>query len=299
MIGFSFTGVSQLATAEYAGPALKAITPENVFPDLYRDIVYPGGIYQSWITAWIAGRDVSLGLPALQQSGTDPMCDASQARQSAPDEAQMAVVAGNPYIDGAWATEPQNFLGRVRVPVLGCVDWQDSTANSRGYDAYRQLPPATTWVVGSNGSHGDCVTSHAERVAFFDRYVKGEQNGWETTPHLVLQHEVRPVPGVSGVRNNPDGAAGAWQSSFGSWADVDAAINPLVLYPQAGGRLALTPPMEARSVSDHFRDVKPAVTTFLHRRRRRREVSVLPGSPPWRERCVGSVSRRLRAWASL
>jgi putative CocE/NonD family hydrolase len=38
MLGYSFTGTSQIATAAYAGPALKAIMPGNVFPDLYRDI---------------------------------------------------------------------------------------------------------------------------------------------------------------------------------------------------------------------------------------------------------------------
>ena len=57
MFGFSFTGVSQLATAAFAGPALKAISPENVFPDFYRDLIYPGGIDNSWIAAWIAGRN--------------------------------------------------------------------------------------------------------------------------------------------------------------------------------------------------------------------------------------------------
>jgi uncharacterized protein len=59
MIGYSFTGTSQLATAAYAGPALKAITPGNVFPDLYRDMIYPGGIYNSWISVWIAARNVA------------------------------------------------------------------------------------------------------------------------------------------------------------------------------------------------------------------------------------------------
>ena len=200
MIGYSFTGVSQLATAEYAGPALKAITPENVFPDLYRDIVYPGGIYNSWITAWVAGRNFVLGEPVLTASATDPMCDSSQVTQFGGDEAQTAVVAGNPFLDQVWAHQPENLLSRVQVPVLGCVDWQDSTAYSRGFDAYRELRPATTWVVGSNGTHADCVTSQAERVKFFDRYLKGERNGWGSTPHLVIQHEVRPLARVVVVR---------------------------------------------------------------------------------------------------
>jgi putative CocE/NonD family hydrolase len=242
MFGVSFTGVSQLATAEYAGPALKAINPENVFPDLYRDIVYPGGIYVSWITAWIVGRDEALGTPVLQSSATDPMCDSSEATHAGPDDSQVAVVAGNPYLNGTWASQPESFLNRVRIPVLGCVDWQDSTAFSRGFDGYRELNPATTWVVGSNGVHVDCVTSQAERVAFFDRYVKGQSNGWESTPHLVVQHEVRPIPGVSGIRTTSGGALGAWQSSFATWSSFDQAVHPLSLYAQAGGRLGLTPP---------------------------------------------------------
>jgi hypothetical protein len=242
MIGFSFTGVSQLATAEYAGPALKAITPENVFPDLYRDIVYPGGIYNSWITAWIAGRNFVLGAPVLEQSATDPQCDSSQAEQAGPDDAQMAVVAGNPYVDSAWAEQPENFLGRVHVPVLGCVNWQDSTAYSRGFDAYRELPAATTWVVGANGAHADCPTSQAERVRFFDRYLKGDRGGWDSTPHLVVEHEVRPVPGYTNVRDDPNGAKGAWESSFATWSQLNAAIHPVALYPQSSGLLTLTPP---------------------------------------------------------
>jgi uncharacterized protein len=256
MIGFSFTGVSQLATAAFAGPALKAITPENVFPDLYRDIVYPGGIYNSWITAWIAGRNFVLGAPVLEQSATDPMCDASQATQAAGDESQMAIVAGHPYIDSTWAQQPESFLRRVHVPVLGCVNWQDSTAYSRGFDGYRELGPATTWVVGANGVHADCPTSQAERVRFFDRYVKGESNGWESTPHLMIEHELRPIPGYTNVRDDPAGATGAWESSFATWSDVNAAIHPLALYAQAGGRLDPSPPATVQP-ADSYRSPAP------------------------------------------
>ena len=262
MIGYSFTGTSQLATAEYAGRALKAITPENVFPDLYRDIVYPGGIYNSWITAWIAGRNFVLGAPVLEQSATDPNCDSSQATQAPGDEAQMGVVAGNPFIDQTWADEPENRLGRIHIPVLGCVQWQDSTAYSRGYDAYRELPPATTWVTGSNGAHADCATSHAERIAFFDRYLKGEHNGWESTPHLVIQHEVTANAAYANLRDDPNGTKGAWQSSFATWADVDAATHPVPLYLRAGGQLSQTAPTTTEA-ADTYRYPAPTANTGI------------------------------------
>lgn len=51
MFGYSFTGVSQLATAAFSGPALKAIAPGNVFLDFYRDSIYLGGIHNGWIPA--------------------------------------------------------------------------------------------------------------------------------------------------------------------------------------------------------------------------------------------------------
>jgi hypothetical protein len=242
MISYSFGGTSQLATAAFASPALKAITPENVFPDMYRDIIYPGaGIYNGWIPAWIAARNFfpGLGETAFEQSTSDPTCAASQAQQGGPDESQTADTEAHPYLDAFWSRQPETFLGRVHVPVLGCVDWQDTTAYSRGFDQFRELNPATTWLVGGNGTHYDCPTSRAEKVRFFNRYLKGERNGWPATPHLQLIHE---VAGTEGVRDNLAGATGAWQSSFRTWSAMDAAIHPVALHLHAGGRLDLTPP---------------------------------------------------------
>jgi uncharacterized protein len=242
MIGFSFTGVSQLATAAFAGPALKAISPENVFPDFYRDMVYPGGMHNSWIAAWIAARNFvpGLGGDAAEQAASDPECATSQATQAAPNESQTPSTALHPYFDDFWATEPERFMDRVHIPVLGCVNWQDTTVYSRPFNFYRdELDPRTTWVVGANGSHGDCPISRARLVRYFDRYLKGEHNGWEATPHLLLVHE---LSGKSPVRETLGDDAGAWQSGFATWAAMDSAIHPLALYLRQGRRLALTPP---------------------------------------------------------
>jgi putative CocE/NonD family hydrolase len=241
MIGYSFTGVSQLATAAYAGPALKAITPGNVFPDFYRDLVYPGGIHNGWIPAWIAGRNFVLGTAAFQRSASDPDCAASQGGQAVPNESQSADTQLHPYLDDFWSTQPDGVMSRVKIPVLGCVNWQDTTVQSRAFNAFRnQLDPETTWLVGSNGAHPDCPTSRDRLVRFFDRYLKGEHNRWEATPHLLLVHE---QTGKTAVRDKtPADEAGAWQSSFAKWSDADSAIHPLALHLEAGGRLGLASP---------------------------------------------------------
>jgi uncharacterized protein len=260
MIGYSFTGVSQLATAAFAGPALKAISPGNVFPDFYRDLVYPGGIHNGWIPAWIAGRNYVLGTAAFQRSASDADCAAGQIEQTVPNESQSADTQLHPYVDDFWATQPERMLDRVNVPVLGCVNWQDTTVYSRSFNTFReQLDPRTTWLVGGNGTHVDCPNSRARLVRFFDRYLKGDRNRWEATPHLLLVHELTGT-GDEILRETLGDDAGAWQSAFRKWSDVDAAIQPLALHLSEDRRLALSPPERAQA-PDSYRYPTPTANT--------------------------------------
>jgi predicted acyl esterase len=239
MIGFSFTGTSQIATAAYAGPALKAILPFNVFPDLYRDISYPGGVYNSLDPAWIiAGRQVVVGTNAITQGAGDPNCDLNQASSTPPDDAQTLDTTLHPYRDQYWARDPASLMSRVHIPLLGCVDWQDMTVYSRAFDEFRSpFNPNTTWLVGGDGSHFDCGITRGLEVKFFDHYLKGANNGWQGSPHLLLLHEASADPQL----NQAQKSIGSWQSSFATWADVTKAITPLTLYFRPGGSMGLSP----------------------------------------------------------
>ncbi|MCW3063402.1 MAG: CocE/NonD family hydrolase [Solirubrobacterales bacterium] len=259
MIGYSFTGTSQFATAAYSGSALKAITPGNVFPDLYRDMVWPGGIYNSWISLWIAARNYSLGVGAIQQGATDLRCLGDLVGQVVPNETQSLDTSVHPNGDDAyWSRQPSTLMSKVHIPVLGCVGWQDTTVYSRAFSAFRdQLDPKTTWVVGGNGAHTDCPISRTRLVRFFDRYLRHRDDGWESTPHVVVVHE---VTGQPGVREKLDDHAGAWQTSFQSWADLGSAIRPLSLYLRANGRLDLSSPAVPEA-ADSYRYPTPTTNT--------------------------------------
>jgi putative CocE/NonD family hydrolase len=248
MLGFSFTGTSQIATAAYAGPALKAIMPGNVFPDLYRDISYPGGVYNSLDPAWIvAGRQFVVGTNAVTQGAGDPNCDLNEAQQLAPNDAQTFDTTQHPWRDDYWAHDPESLARRVHIPILGCVNWQDMTVYSRAFNEFRDhYNPATTWVVGGDGQHTDCPIARARRVRFLDHYLKGADNGWEESPHLLLVHEYDKSPGRDKV---PDNAG--WQTSFAKWSDVSDAINPLSLWFRAGGRLDLAAPTKPETADSY------------------------------------------------
>ena len=238
MFGYSFTGTSQIATAAFSGPALKAIAPGNVFLDFHRDSIHPGGIHNGWIPLWIAaGRGFVVGSDVLTHAPTEPQCAGNLVLAQSQNQLQTFDTQLHPFDDDYWSRQPATYLDRVKLPVLGCVNWQDTTIYSRAGDAFREhLNPDTTWLVGGNGSHADCPIARERFLRFFDHYLKGSDNGWEQTPHVVLVHE---LAGASGVRENLPDDAGAWRSAFATWADYEAAIQPLTLYLRGDGVLAL------------------------------------------------------------
>lgn len=241
MYGLSFPGTSQLATAAFSRSGhLKAIAPWASFPDLYRDITYPGGVFDSFVPLWIVAGRAFVGLagggPATEPA---PECEINPPLYLGPDAAEANGVVLHPYFDDFYGRQPERFLDRIQVPVLGCVAWQDTTIYSRSYAMFRdRLAPDTTWLIANNGAHDNCARARgpvppegaAPLLRFFQHYVKGVDNGWERTPHLMLAHEV-----------DADNKAG-WTTVFQTWADVALATVPLTLHLHGDGRMDLLPP---------------------------------------------------------
>src|SRR5204863_8438826 len=55
MIGVSFGGITQLLAAADRPPHLDAIAPSSATSDIYRDVVYPGGIFECDFTFFWVG----------------------------------------------------------------------------------------------------------------------------------------------------------------------------------------------------------------------------------------------------
>jgi hypothetical protein len=223
--------------------------PFNIFPDLYRDISYPGGVYNSLDPAWIlAGRQFVVGENAATQGATDPTCDINESTSTTLDDSETLDTTRHPYRDQFWDHDPQSMVSRVHVPILGCVDWQDMTAYSRAFDEYgTDFNPHTTWLVGGDGSHYDCGVTRQLEVEFLDHYLKGTDNAWPAQPHLLLLHEA----GADPTLDQPQSSIGRWQTSFQTWSDMNRAITPQTLYFGSGGTLGLTP-QQAGAPSDSY-----------------------------------------------
>jgi uncharacterized protein len=246
MFGDSFPGITQLGVAGLRPAHLDAIAPFQVTTDLYRDVGDPGGITNTGFGAFWAGFDqpfASYEAGAERTEENDDIgCAGSTLSDLAEEGFHNVAVEGlqHPYDDAFWqAREPGANASKINVPVFGCLTWQDDEVSSRGSSYLSGVDPAHTWVVASNGYHAQCEISAPritdELIAFFNRFVKGQSNGFEHTPHIQLWHEA--------TANSAGDDVPTWVTTFPSYSSIP--VRPLALYFGSGGELSLTPPTGA------------------------------------------------------
>ena len=262
MFGDSFPGITQLGVAGLRPAHLDAIAPFQVTTDLYRDVALPGGIPNSGFGAfWGLGDQPEASYSSgIQQSaqGKDSGCAGAQLTHLGAQPSHNIFVQGMHHLwdDAYWRTrQPGAEAARINVPVFDCLTWQDDEVSSRGgLDLMSELNPARTWLVASNGFHAGCeLTAPSithELIAFFNRFVKGVDNGFTRTPHVQIWHDAHTSSAGDNVPR--------WITSFRSVRAIH--VRPLALYFRAGGELSLTPP-KATAQPDRYAYPGPALGT--------------------------------------
>jgi putative CocE/NonD family hydrolase len=243
MLGDSFPGITQLGVAALRPAHLDAIAPFQVTADPYRDVGYPGGIQNTGFGAFWASADQPQNSykSGAQQAVTtqDTGCAQALAVHATAEPTQNIAIQGllHAYDDAWWqGREPGAHVANIDVPTFACSSWQDDEVSSRAYSWTNALDRARTWVLDTNGYHGMCDLSSpkitAELIAFFDRFVKGDANGFEDTPHVQIWHDAH----TDAAGNNVP----SWVTTFASYASMP--VRPLSLYFHSDGALALTKP---------------------------------------------------------
>jgi putative CocE/NonD family hydrolase len=244
MFGDSFPGITQLGVAGLRPAHLDAIAPWQVSTDLYRDVGDPGGITNTGFGAFWAGIDQPLnsyesGLEQAEASGNVTCVEALLHDLAEEPTMNVALQAlQHPNFDSFWeAHQPGANAAKIDIPAFGCYTWQDDEVDSRGSSYLSELDPSTTWVVASNGYHGMCEENSpqivSEEVAFFNRFVRGENNGFDTkTPHVQIWHDAH--------ANSASDNVPSWISDYSSYSSIP--VRPLRLYFRSGGRLSLSRP---------------------------------------------------------
>lgn len=242
MANWSWAGMSQVATASERPAHLKAIAPGMAMTDPRLDSWAIGGVpSQGFVTGWwLFLHSRWLAVRESAEAEHDERClrqvEANYAAGETPAINLPSQLERHPLRD-AWI-EARTLLrkvDRIDVPVLGMEAFQDEATIPRAGNYHERLDPQRLWLVQTNGNH-DLYESRRFRerlVRFMDRFLKGEDNGFEHEPHVVIWQETTAGQGLLGAQRDRD-AHPAWTLSRPA---LPVLTSPRTLWLGAGRTL--------------------------------------------------------------
>lgn len=187
--GHSYSGLTGWLVASTQPEHLVAMSISGLIDDLYRGIVYMGGVSNFgfpliWTGVYRPLSETQNGtLPGLQT--VDPTCIANQAGRVPPD------VADNPILNGVlslgedgqwWASHSTiTYIDAINVPIHIVQSYQDEQTGPRGSNLLWQRleelkPDLPKRLLLTNGVHSTNTAPPVirdDRIAWLDCYVRG------------------------------------------------------------------------------------------------------------------------------
>lgn len=197
LLGISYYAINQWQVAARQPEGLAAIVPWEGAFDHYRDISHHGGIPSTeFLKHWFA-RQLMLN---QHGNGATPYTDAVSGEPTTGAALPAALLEANrnapsdsyrlrPF-DGAYFGERTPDGSRIQVPLLSVGNWGGHGLHGRGnIEGYLAAGSAAKWLRIHTGDHHAPFYAEealALQMRFFDRFLKGEENGWDDEPPLKL-----------------------------------------------------------------------------------------------------------------
>jgi uncharacterized protein len=227
MYGWSWAGMSQLATASDRPPHLKAIAPGMAMGDPRLDNSAPGGVSEYYM-AWGWRSFLHERWAAVSESAKDEHDDGclQHLKRNFALEEENSIASNmlrHPLRDD-WNKTEQQLNARtamIAVPVLSMESFHDEAVTSREGYYQETLNAERTWILQTNGSHDLYESAQFRKilVAFLDRFVKGVRNGFESRPHLNVWMD---------TNSHGTGLHGNMQAATPRWEFTSTQLFPVV-----------------------------------------------------------------------
>ncbi|WP_329236701.1 CocE/NonD family hydrolase [Streptomyces sp. NBC_00111] len=165
MSGTSYLAVSQWFTAGEQPPHLAAINPWEGVSDVYRDLVMRGGMPDTGFA---------------EQLQNNSYWGKGQ-REDIVTEAER-----HPLMNELWENKIPQF-DRITVPAYVVASYSNTLHTAGTFRAWRRIASADKWLRIHNSQEWPDYydeTNTEDLRRFFDRFLKGEDNGWEQTPRV-------------------------------------------------------------------------------------------------------------------
>jgi putative CocE/NonD family hydrolase len=230
--GISYFAINQWFAANHQPPALKAMIAWEGFADLYRDALFHGGILSQFMTNWFVTH-LSHHL-------------IGRASRQNPDAFALNTLwrwLRNNLDDGAFRGE-QAHWDRITVPLFTVGNWSGMGLHLRGNtEAFMRAASPHKKLRIHAGTHVHpfyTEDGRADQLRFFDRWLKGIDNGVMQEPPVKLF--VRTGNGQGFWRDEDE-----WPLKRTRWTKLflDLGEPPPGANANAGALVADNPPQSA------------------------------------------------------
>ncbi len=174
-------GVSYLASTQWLGastnpPHLKAIMPWEGFNDFYRDHVFHGGMPETafFNQIWARRMNAETGFVA-KGAEAERIIEEQKAR---------------PLMDDFWEGKRVK-LEKIDVPAFIVAGWATQGLHVRGaMEGWRRIASAEKYLYGHGRKEWESYYNREaleRQKRFFDRYLKGEENGFDEEKRVRIE----------------------------------------------------------------------------------------------------------------
>ena len=199
IVGHSYSGEMGVLVAAQHPPHLRAVSVDGTLDDLYRDLVYPGGVANSGFPIlWLAAARPAQEYPAEESNGgTD--CWQHILQRDLLSVALAGKPQESPYLQGELGYEddqwwrsvsPGTWVPRIEVPTQITGGSQDEQILGRSATVmFGHLEVADKQLLVTNGDHNSWWQTNDRnlidrRHAWMDRFVRGVHNGIDKQPRV-------------------------------------------------------------------------------------------------------------------
>ncbi|MFC7228691.1 CocE/NonD family hydrolase [Salinirubellus salinus] len=262
LVGKSYPGISQLFVAATRPPSLKAIVPGHVVGEFYRDVAYPGGMFNATFAGSFATERDATTAPGGEYAGVeqridngDDVCDANQLLRLQ-NPGLFDQLASNRFDTQYFQNRaPWTFVDQIDVPTLLVESWQDEQVGSRATRLLERFDtPQPVRFIGSNGDHGEYYgeTILEDIYRFLAYYLKeevpeGESGSYEEALAAYESEDPVEIYWELDHDRNP-----RFSTSYGTWPP--AQTETWRLYFQPDGSLASSEPDDTEASTSYEYD---------------------------------------------
>ena len=232
--GVSYYGINQWHVASRQPPHLAAMCIWEGAADWYRDMTHHGGILSTFWANWydMQVKTVQYGLgergprskvSGLLVCGDETLGDDELARNrcSFGDD-----ILAHP-LDDAYHRERSPDWSKVTTPFLSAANWGGQGLHPRGnFEGFLRAASKDKWLEAhglEHWTHFYTDYGRALQKRFFDHFLKGEANGWDEAPRVLLQ--------VRHLDHFVERTESEWPLARTKWTKLQLSDDRLVDHP--------------------------------------------------------------------